>query len=143
MRHLSLTAPVALAAVFAIAPPSAQALDDPSKYPDLRGQWQRISPQRWESATNQAPLTPEYRAVYEANLARMAAGGVSDMASWYCLPQGLPMMMSLYDPMEVVVTPGITYILISHVNDSYRRIYTDGRDEGSAAPGPALFQKIE
>ena len=36
--------------------------------------------------------------------------------------------MSLYDPMEVVVTPGITYILISHVNDSYRRIYTDGRD---------------
>jgi hypothetical protein len=58
----------------------------------------------------------------------MAVGGVSDMASWYCLPQGMPMMMSLYDPMEVVVTPEVTYILISHVNDSYRRIYTDGRD---------------
>ena len=27
-----------------------------------------------------------------------------------------------------MVTPEITYILISHVNDSYRRIYTDGRD---------------
>ena len=38
------------------------------------------------------------------------------------------MMMNAYDPMEVVVTPETTYILISHVNDSYRRIYTDGRD---------------
>jgi hypothetical protein len=102
--------------------------DDTSKYPDLKGQWQRIGPNRWESATIKAPLTAEYRAVYEDNLARMEAGGVGDMASWYCLPQGMPMMMSLYDPMEIVVTPEVSYILISHVNDSYRRIYTDGRD---------------
>jgi hypothetical protein len=35
MRYPSLIAPVALAAAFAIGPPSAQALDDPSsKYPD-------------------------------------------------------------------------------------------------------------
>ncbi len=128
MRYPSLIGPLALAVVFAMAPPPAVALDGQSKYPDLKGQWQRISPNRWESATNMAPLTPEYRVVYEANLARMAEGGVSDMASWYCLPQGMPMMMSLYDPMEVVVTPEVTYILISHVNDSYRRIYTDGRD---------------
>jgi len=38
------------------------------------------------------------------------------------------MMMNIYDPMEIIITPEITYILISHVNDSYRRIYTDGRD---------------
>jgi len=118
----------ALAVALALAPSSALALDGAPQYPNLKGQWARISPQRWESETNKAPLTPEYRAVYEANLARMAMGGVSDMASWYCLPQGMPMMMSLYDPMEVVVTPEVTYILISHVNDSYRRIYTDGRD---------------
>jgi len=36
--------------------------------------------------------------------------------------------MNLYDPMEIVVTQDTTYILISHINDSYRRIYTDGRD---------------
>jgi hypothetical protein len=119
----------AFAMAFALVPPSpASALDAAPQYPNLKGQWSRISPQRWESETNKAPLTAEYRAVYEANLARMAVGGVSDMASWYCLPQGMPMMMSLYDPMEVVVTPEVTYILISHVNDSYRRIYTDGRD---------------
>jgi hypothetical protein len=42
----------------------------------------------------------------------------------------MPMMMNAYDPVEFVVTPDITYILISHVNDSYRRdrrVYTDGR----------------
>ena len=38
------------------------------------------------------------------------------------------MMMNIYDPMEIIITPEITYVLISHINDSYRRIYTDGRD---------------
>ena len=37
-------------------------------------------------------------------------------------------MMSFYDPAEIIVTPETTYILISHNDDSYRRIYTDGRD---------------
>jgi hypothetical protein len=119
---------ILLAAALTLMPFGARALDEQSKFPDLKGQWQRIGPNRWESATNKAPLTAQYRAVYEDNLARMEAGGVGDMASWYCLPQGMPMMMSLYDPMEIVVTPQTTYILISHVNDSYRRIYTDGRD---------------
>jgi hypothetical protein len=128
MRYRSSIGLIALAVALSVLPSGARALDDLSKYPDLKGQWQRIGPNRWESATHKAPLTPEYKAVYEDNLARMEAGGVGDMASWYCLPQGMPMMMSLYDPMEIVVTPEITYILISHVNDSYRRIYTDGRD---------------
>jgi hypothetical protein len=101
---------------------------DQSEYPDLSGQWNRIGPNRWETGSQKAPLTPEYRAVYEANLARQAAGRQGDMRSWACIPQGMPMMMNLYDPMEIVATPKTTYILISHVNDSYRRIYTDGRD---------------
>lgn len=127
---------ITLALVLALLP-SGTAAQDLSKYPDLKGQWHRASPNRWESGGRKAPLTPEYRKVFEANLAEMAAGGPGDMASWYCLPQGMPMMMSLYDPMEIVVTPDTTYILISHVNDSYRRIYTDGRDwpaEGDYEP---------
>jgi hypothetical protein len=97
------------------------------KFPDLRGQWNRTFVPRWTVGQEKAPLTPEYQKVYEANLADMANGGPGDVPSWYCLPQGMPMMMNAYDPMEVVVTPETTYILISHVNDSYRRIYTDGR----------------
>jgi hypothetical protein len=125
MRHRSSIGALVVAAAL-LTTAHAQARDE-SKYPDLRGQWHRVGPNRWESATNKAPLTPEYRAIYEANLKEMAEGGPGDMASWYCLPQGMPQMMSPYDPMEIVVTPDITYILISHVNDSYRRIYTDGR----------------
>jgi len=126
MPHPSASGLIALAAASMLMVAGADA-QDMAKYPDLKGQWHRASPNRWESEGRKAPLTPEYRKVYEANLADMAEGGPGDMASWYCMPQGMPMMMSLYDPMEIVVTPDITYIMISHVNDSYRRIYTDGR----------------
>jgi hypothetical protein len=104
----------------------ASAWDD-AKYPDLRGQWNRVGVPRWVLAGQKAPLTPEYQKVFDANLADMNKGGQGNVPSWYCLPQGMPMMMNAYDPVEFVVTPDITYILISHVNDSYRRVYTDGR----------------
>ena len=35
--------------------------------------------------------------------------------------------MNVYDPMEIVITPETTYILIEHIHDS-ARIFTDGRD---------------
>jgi hypothetical protein len=82
---------------------------------------------RWAPGNEKAPLTPEYQKVFEANLADMADGGPGNVPSWYCVPQGMPMMMNAYDPMEIIVAPETTYILVSHVNDSYRRIYTDGR----------------
>ena len=44
-----------------------------------------------------------------------------------CLPPGMPRIMNVFEPMEIVVTPSTTYILISHIHDN-RRIYTDGRD---------------
>ena len=106
---------------------SGAAAADDAKYPGLRGQWDRVGVPRWVQAGQKAPLTPEYQKVYDANLADMAGGGQGNVPSWYCLPQGMPMMMNAYDPVEFVVTPDITYVLISHVNDSYRRIYTDGR----------------
>ena len=117
--------------------PLAGAAAEDSKYPDLRGQWERNFVPRWTVGQEKAPLTAEYQKVYEANLADMANGGPGNVPSWYCLPQGMPMMMNAYDPMELVVTPDTTYILISHVNDSYRRIYTDGRkwpDEETTLP---------
>jgi hypothetical protein len=97
------------------------------KYPDLKGQWNRNFAPRWTVGQEKPPLTPEYQKVYQANLDDMANGGPGNVPSWYCLPQAMPMMMNAYDPMEIVVTPDTTYILISHVNDSYRRIFTDGR----------------
>src|SRR6476661_4926438 len=99
---------------------------DESKYPDMKGQWDRIGAPNWRSA-GKPPFTPEYQAVYEANQADAKNGGDGGVPSQYCFPQGMPMMMNMYDPMEIAITSGITYIMISHVNDAYRRIYTDGR----------------
>jgi hypothetical protein len=121
----SIAALAVLAAL--LAGSGAQGFDD-AKYPDFKGKWERVGAPRWLAPGQKAPLTPEYQAVYAANLQDQAQGGVGDWPSSFCIPQGMPAMMNLYDAMEMVVTPEITYILISHVNDSYRRIYTDGRD---------------
>jgi hypothetical protein len=128
MFHQSAMAAITLASALLMPLLGAQAFDD-TKYPDMKGQWVRVGNPNWAPAgAPRPPLTPEYLQVYNANRADMANGGPGDVPSWYCLPQGMPMMMNIYDPMEIVITPDITYILISHVNDSYRRIYTDGRD---------------
>jgi len=126
LRRLCVGA-VALVSIAAVSG-EASAFDD-SKYPNLKGQWDRVGSPAWvPPGAPPAPLTPEYQAIFEANLADQAAGGPGDVPSFACIPQGMPMMMNLYDPMELIVTPDETYILISHVDDSYRRIYTDGRD---------------
>jgi hypothetical protein len=129
MRRASAMAAMALAALL-MAFSGAQALDEAAKYPDFKGQWHRVGAPRWIASGDHKtpPLTPEYQKVFEANQAEMKDGGAGNVPSWYCLPQGMPMMMNIYDPMEMIVTPQTTYILISHINDSYRRIYTDGRD---------------
>jgi len=124
MHEFRLLAAIALTAGL-MASASARILDE-SKFPDLKGQWDRVGVPNWTPAGT-PPFTPEYQAVFEANRADMKNGGAGGVPSQYCYPQGMPMMMNFYDPMEIVVTLDVTYILISHVNDSYRRVYTDGR----------------
>jgi hypothetical protein len=122
MRHA-----IGALGLVALCAATSVAMAEEAKYPDLRGQWIRVGVPRWEINGQKAPLTPEYKKVFEANLADMNGGGQGNVPSWYCLPQGMPMMMNAYDPVEFVVTPDVTYVLVSHVNDSYRRVYTDGR----------------
>jgi hypothetical protein len=126
MLGKSLIGAAALAAALAISWGDASAFDD-SKYPDFKGQWSRVGPPRWLARGEKAPLTPEYQKFYEENLADMKAGGPGNWPSSYCIHQGMPAMMNLYDPMEIVITPDTTYILISHINDTFRRVFTDGR----------------
>jgi hypothetical protein len=114
---------VALVAALCIG--SAQAFDE-TKYPDLKGQWQRIGAPRWADPSK-APLTAEYRAIFEANLRDQATGGQGTDPTITCLPPGMPRVMNVYEPMEVVVTPQTTHLLMQHIHDS-RRIFTDGRD---------------
>ncbi|HEY6254723.1 MAG TPA: hypothetical protein VIY51_02920 [Xanthobacteraceae bacterium] len=112
-----------------LATPAAAQVVDMGKYPDLRGQWVRTgNPNNWRDLAGPAPLTPEYQKVFEDIQADLKSGGPGNWPSTFCTPAGMPAMMSFYDPGEIIVTPDITYVLISHNDDSYRRIYTDGRD---------------
>ena len=61
-------------------------------------------------------------------MADLDTGGQDYNTQAHCTPGGMPRMMIVYEPMELIVTPETTYILMSHNNDVYRRIYTDGRD---------------
>jgi len=136
MRFRHLTWVTALAAAL-LTPIGAQAFDD-SKYPDLKGQWRRVAvpsgfyrgvqydPHKPAGPGQQAPLTPEYQAIFEANLADQALGGQAGDPTYKCMPPGMPRIMAPYGEMEIVVVPETTYILIDHIHDN-RRIHTDGR----------------
>jgi hypothetical protein len=134
MRRRSLAAAAALAGALLAMTVGAEAFDD-AKYPNLKGQWRRTEPgdpTRFDPSKpaglgQEAPLTPEYQAIFEANLADLATGGPGLDPSYTCLPPGMPRIMNVYSPMEIVVTPETTYILIDHIYDN-RRIFTDGRD---------------
>jgi hypothetical protein len=137
MRLRHLTCVTALAAAL-LAPIGTQAFDD-AKYPDLKGQWRRVAvpsgkypgvqydPHKPAGPGQQAPLTPEYQAIFEANLADQALGGQAGDPTYRCLSPGMPRVMGPYGAMEIVVLPETTYIMIDHIHDS-RRIHTDGRD---------------
>jgi len=68
------------------------------------------------------------QAKFESTLADRAASGLSDVVSTTCLAPGMPMMMQAYEPMQITVLPETTYILIDHIHESHRRIFTDGRE---------------
>ena len=125
MLNRGLIGSVVLATALWMSIDSAWTFDE-SKYPDLKGQWQRIGAPRWAKASD-APLTDEYRAIFEANLKDQATGGQGTDPTFTCLAPGMPRVMNVYEPMEVVITPSTTHLLMQHIHDS-RRIFTDGRD---------------
>ena len=104
---------------------------DESQYPDLKGQWVGLNAKAdapWDpikppGRAQQAPLTPEYQAIFEATLARQAQGALNPNT---CLPPGMPRTMIVHQPMEIIVMPDTTYMMLSYMSE-FRRIYTDGR----------------
>jgi hypothetical protein len=103
-----------------------------ASYPDWSGQWTRgpgmgvgWDPTKPPGLGQQAPLTPEYRHIFEASLADKALGGLGGDPTGLCLPHGMPRMMIGIYPIEFVVTPKVTYVLTDYT--THRRIFTDGR----------------
>src|SRR5712672_4093444 len=126
-------------AVLTIAIGDTRALEE-SKYPDWSGRWERFvvrglggqpsfdQTKPWGFG-QEAPLTPEYRKVLEESLADQANGGEGNFFDHAirCYPGGMPLNMIAFRPLEFVITPNATYVLIGG-SEHFRRIFTDGRD---------------
>jgi hypothetical protein len=131
MFYRSLVGVLAAALALGTALSGARAFDE-SKYPDIEGQWKRGSPvASWDPSKpsgrgQQAPLTPQYQAIFDANMAKQKAGQDFDPKA-NCEPPGMPRLMMMYSPMEIVIKPNATYFMMESV-DPLRRIFTDGRD---------------
>jgi hypothetical protein len=130
MRYRSVATALAFLAALCLTSAESRAWDE-TAYPDLKGQWRAIGdptqfdPSKARGLAQQAPLTPEYQALFEAAIKDQAAGG--DGPAQSCVSPGMPRVTNGYGPLEVIVTPRTTHIMVEHINDS-RRIYTDGRD---------------
>jgi hypothetical protein len=129
----SMIGSVALAAALMAGPAAAQQPFDEAKYAAFAGQWQRVGPLGAYDNTKppgrgqQAPYTPEYQAIFEANLAEVAIGKSGEDPVYTCIPEGMPRAMTLVLPMEIAITRDTTFILMEYLS-MLRRIYTDGRD---------------
>jgi len=138
LSRSSLTAVVLMTALLTSVG-GAWAFDD-AQYPNLKGQWVRarapagvtgqgpFDPDKSWGWAQQAPLTAEYQKALEASLKDQAEGGQGGWQGGRCLAVGMPGMMTLFRPMEIIVLPEVTYIRIDHIRDSRRRVFTDGRD---------------
>jgi hypothetical protein len=127
-RAQSLLAGLALATA-SLAATGALAAD--AKYPNLRGVWERPGAAQWDPTKpgglrQQAPLTPEFQAVFVANMANAEAGGQEYNPQVLCYPSGMPRVMIAYEPLEIIITPEVTYIRFDQMGEN-RRVYTDGR----------------
>jgi hypothetical protein len=128
---------LALASALMLAAGGVRAADD-AKYPDWKGAWARFvvrglggqpsfdQTKSW-GLGQQAPLTAEYQKVLEDSIADQARGGQGNFVEHaQCLPAGMPLMMVAFRPLEFVITPETTYVLVGG-SDHYRRVFTDGR----------------
>ena len=125
-RHIVLVGLVALAAAPAMAQTKA-----PSDLPNWTGIWERVGSITWEpngrpGVPETPPFTPEYAEKYrKTSQAAREGHPVADPTS-SCLPPGMPRIMTMTYPMEILMTPGQVTI-IAEWSSQVRRIFTDGR----------------
>jgi hypothetical protein len=94
--------------------------------PDLSGVW-FISTQVEAAKTvdgKAPPLTPAAQAVYDAHRAAAAKGDYSFDGVTHCLPPGLPRLMLMREPFEILQKPKVIYF-VHQLNRLPRRAYLD------------------
>jgi hypothetical protein len=124
---------VTAAMAVALTMSSAHAFDE-SKYPDWAGIWTKVpdgGPPRYDPSKpirkQEAPLKPEYQAMYDASLKDIDGGGFGLDRHYACFPMGMPRQMAGIAAMEFVIAPGATRVIYDDSTALPRRIFTDGR----------------
>jgi hypothetical protein len=124
------------------------------QYPDWQSQWRNPTAGRggnpWDPGKpmglgQQAPLTPEYQAIFDASVKEQKKGGQGNSRGSTCILPGMPKVMNFSEPMEIIIRPAITYFV--PMRYPIRRIYTDGRtwptDEPSTFGGISIGKWID
>jgi hypothetical protein len=117
-----------------VAPPASVA----AVYPDFESQWRNDGsgdvwdPSKPAGLAQQAPLTPEYQKIFEASLKDQATGGRGNNYRSSCVLDGMPRIMNLTAPMEILIQPRLTFLIFQEA--FVRRIHTDGVPMPSAEP---------
>jgi hypothetical protein len=115
MRTALLTAALGLTMRIAAADP-----------PDLSGVWSVVNPphalKTLEGET--PPLTPAAQALYAQHIKAAAQGDRSFDGMNRCLPPGLPRLMLVKEPFEILQKPKILYFVFQ-LNRLPRRVYLD------------------
>ena len=132
MFYRNLLGSAALAVALMMPAAGARAWDD-SKYPDFGDQWKRpngianqFDQTKPQNLAQKPPLKPEYQKIWEAGLQDQKEGGQGTDPTYQCIPDGMPRVMNVIFPMEIIVTPKTTFMLIEYMIQQ-RRIFTDGR----------------
>jgi hypothetical protein len=137
LRRVALAWAVTAGSFVALAQPDPAA----PALPDFSGAWTRATGGFWETRPEQAlepappadsprrhpPYTPKFEAIFQDNLARIAADRFPDPISICGTPAGWPRMLALPDAYEFVVRPEQTWLL-SENGPNTVRVYTDGRE---------------
>ena len=94
--------------------------------PDLSGVWfisNHAGPLRTVDG-KVPPLTPEAKTVYAAHKAALAKGDYSFDGVTHCLPPGLPRLMLMHEPFEILQRSKALYF-VHQLNRLPRRVYLD------------------
>ena len=99
--------------------------------PNWNGVWERVGgitfdPTLPRGVVDSPPYNAEYAARYRAILEGERIGKPFSDPSAQCLPPGMPRVMNMVYPLEVIVAPG-KVTLIAEWMSQVRHIYTDGR----------------
>lgn len=103
----------------------------PATRRDFTGLWENRGGIGWQQGIppgrgQNPPLTPEYQRIFEHHMANAEAGHPTGDPTAGCLPQGMPRIMTMTYPMEIMQN-ALQVNIFAEWNGQTRRIYTDGR----------------